>query len=352
MNDIAYVVKGNDPVLRGRVTDELVRELLGDDDRTLALEEFVLPPGRDGDDETRAELVAGAVNAATSPPFMTSRRVVVIHNAGALKADTAAPLVDYFEVPLETSVVVLVAGGDKLPTALSKKLQEIGAADRAPASEKTDKVLELELRDSGVALRDDAYDAIKSHLGEDAGRIAALVEVLGAAYGDGGTPLSAADVEPYLGGVGAVPSYGLTNAVETGDAAAALEVLHRLFNAPTTQNPTGMHPLQVLGVLTSYYRRLLRLDDPAVHSTEDAIAALGGRISQYPAKKALASARALGTDGIRQAFDLLYQADLDVKGARGIPQDVVLEVLVVRLARLTRASTRGGARTGSSGRRK
>jgi len=38
VNDIAYVVKGNDPVLRGRVTDELVRELLGDDDRTLALE--------------------------------------------------------------------------------------------------------------------------------------------------------------------------------------------------------------------------------------------------------------------------------------------------------------------------
>jgi len=132
VNDIAYVVKGNDPVLRGRVTDELVRELLGDDDRTLALEEFVLPPGRDGDDETRAELVAGAVNAATSPPFMTSRRVVVIHNAGALKADTAAPLVDYFEVPLETSVVVLVAGGDKLPTTRTTRSSRTSA--RTPAA--------------------------------------------------------------------------------------------------------------------------------------------------------------------------------------------------------------------------
>lgn len=352
MTDAAYVVKGNDPVLRGRATDELVRELLGDDDRTLALEEFVLPPGRDGDDEARAALVAGAVNAATSPPFMTSRRVVVIHNVGVLKAETAAPLVGYFDAPLETSVVVLVAGGEKVPTALSKKLQEIGAADRAPVSEKTDKVLDLELRDSGVALRDDAHAAITSHLGEDAGRIGALVEVLGAAYGDRGTPLSAADVEPYLGGVGAVPSYGLTNAIEGGDAAAALEVLHRLFNAPTTRDPNGMHPLQVLGMLTSYYRRILRLDDPAVRSTEDAIAALGGRVSQFPAKKALALARALGTDGIREAFDLLYQADVDVKGATGVPQEVVMEVLVVRLARLTRSSSRAGARTGSSGRRK
>jgi len=346
-----YVVKGNDPVLRGRVVDELVRELLGDDDRTLALEEFVLPVGRDGDDDTRAELIAGAVNAATSPPFMTSRRVVVVHNAGALKADTAAPLVQYFDAPLETSAVVLVAGGDKMPASLSKKLQEIGAVDRAPASEKTEKVLEHELRDAGITLRDDAQEAITSHLGEDAGRVTALLDVLAAAYGEDGAPLSAADVEPYLGGVGAVPSYGLTNAVEVGDAAAALEVLHRLFNAPTTRDPTGMHPLQVLGVLTSYYRRLLRLDDPEVRSTEDAIAALGGRVSQYPARKALASARALGTDGIRQAFDLLHQADLDVKGARGIPPEVVMEVLVVRLARLTRSSTRSGARTGSARRK-
>ena len=350
MTDVAYVVKGNDPVLRGRVVDEVVRELLGDDDRTLALEEFVLPAGRDGDDETRAELVAGAVNAVTSPPFMTSRRVVVVHNAGALKAETAAPLVGYFDAPLETSVVVLVAGSDKLPAALSKKLQEIGAVDRAPASEKTEKVLAQELREADVTLRDDARDAITSHLGEDAGRIGALVEVLAAAYGDN-AELSAADVEPYLGGVGAVPSYGLTNAIEVGDAAAALEVLHRLFNAPTTRDPTGMHPLQVLGVLTSYYRRILRLDDLAVRSTEDAIAALGGRVSQYPARKALATARALGTDGIRQAFDALHQADLDVKGARSIPAEVVMEVLVVRLARLTRSSKGTGARTGSSRRR-
>jgi hypothetical protein len=40
-----------------------------------------------------------------------------------------------------------------------------------------------------------------------------------------------------------------------------------------------------------------------------------------------------------------------VKGARGIPAEVVMEVLVVRLARLTRSSTRTGARTGSSRRR-
>ncbi len=63
-------------------------------------------------------------------------------------------------------------------------------------------------------------------------------------------------------------------------------------------------------------------------------------MKEYPARKALDGARALGVDGLRQAFDALHQADLDLKGARGIPPDAVMEVLVVRLARLTRASGR------------
>ena len=41
--------------------------------------------------------------------------------------------------------------------------------------------------------------------------------------------------------------------------------------------------------------------------------------------------------------DALFQADLDLKGARGIPEQAVMEVLVVRLARLS-ARTGGGRR--------
>ena len=104
-----------------------------------------------------------------------------------------------------------------------------------------------------------------------------------------------------------------------------------------------MHALQVMGLLTGYYRRILRLDDPALRTPADAVAALGGKVKEYPARKALDQARALGAGGLRQAFDALFQADLDLKGARGIPEQAVMEVLVVRLARLA-------ARTGGRGR--
>jgi DNA polymerase-3 subunit delta len=350
VSDVAYLVKGNDPLLRSSVVDALVNELLGDDDRSLALEEFTVP-GRasDTDDESAPggtearEAVVGAVlNAAASPPFMTARRIVVLRDAGALTAADADRLGGVLEEPLDSTVLVFVAGGGTLPAALVKKLKEVGARERAPDSEKTSDVLADAAASQQLRLRPDAVKLVSSHLGDDAGRVASLVDALHAAYGDDAT-LSVDDVAPYLGEAGAVPTYQLTNAIEAGDEAAALEVLHRLLTASSPQQPRPMHPLQVLGSLNGHYRRMLRLDDPEVHTPADAVAALGGRVKEYPARKALDGARALGVDGLRQAFDALHQADLDLKGARGIPPDAVVEVLVVRLARLTRASGRRAA---------
>ena len=142
------------------------------------------------------------------------------------------------------------------------------------------------------------------------------------------------------------PSYLLTNAIEAGDPAAALETLHRLLTTSSAQQPKPMHPLQIMGLLNGYYRRILRLDDPSLRSPADAVAALGGKVKEYPARKALDQARALGAGGIRQAFDALFQADLDLKGARGIPEQAVMEVLVVRLTRLAARSADAAAVAG------
>jgi DNA polymerase-3 subunit delta len=345
-----YLVKGTDPALRERVLDELVAELLGDDDPTLALEEITIP-GRAtvGDDpeapsgaEGRDAAVAAVLHAAGSPPFMTEHRVVVVRDVGALAAGDVDGIVRYLDDPLDTTILVFVAGGGTMPPALTKKLKGVKAEERAPESEKTDKVLIAAAHAAGVLLAPDAAQLISSHLGDDAGRVATLVDVLAAAF-PSGTSVTADAVRPYLGEAGAVPSYQLTNAIESGDAAAALETLHRLLTVSSPQQPKPMHPLQIMGLLNGYYRRILRLDDPSVRSAADAVVALGGKVKEYPARKALGQARALGSSGIRQAFDALFQADLDLKGARGIPEQAVMEVLVVRLARL---AARSGARRG------
>jgi DNA polymerase-3 subunit delta len=349
-----HLVKGADPMLRNRVVDELVAELLDGEDRSLALEDFTIPGRASGDDAPAAggaearELVIGqVVNAAASPPFMTAHRVVVVRDIGALTAGDAEPLVAFLADPLDSTLLVLVQGGGTIPPGLAKQLKAIKALERAPESEKTQDVLGAALRKAGLRLRPDAAKRVASHLGDDAGRVDALVAVLAEAHPHG-AQLSEADVTPYLGDVGAVPVYQLTNAIEAGDAAGALEVLHRLMTASSPQQPKPMHPLQIMGTLTNSYRRVLRCDDPSVRTADDAIAAIGGRISAFPARKAMEQARALGSDGIRQAFDHLAQADLDLKGARAIPEDAVMELLVVRLCRLASGSARrvpvGGGR--------
>jgi DNA polymerase III delta subunit len=183
-------------------------------------------------------------------------------------------------------------------------------------------------------------------VGSDAGLVPAIVDTLASAHGPGAT-LGVEDVTPYLGGQGTVPVWDLTNAIEKGDVAAALEVLQRMLTVTSPTQPATDHPLRIVGLLTSQYRKLLVLDDPAVPTAEDAAAALGGRTSPNAARFRLRQARALGTDGLRQAFDHLARADLDIKGERAIPEDLVVQLLVARLAGL---NARAGAGSSGSGR--
>jgi DNA polymerase III subunit delta len=348
---VAYLVSGDDPVLRGEALDQLVAELVGDDDRELTVEELTVPgraaPGEGESDapsgaEGREEVVAAALNAAQSPPFMTGGRVVVLHEAGNLGKDDAQPLIGYLADPMETTAFVVVAGGGRLPKGLADALKAAKAVAVGPATERTGEVLARHLDDADVELRPDAAKLVTAHLGEDAGRVPQLVGLLASAFGAGAT-LDIADVEPYLGDAGSVPGYLLTNAIEAGDMAGALGTLRRMLTATGPGQSRAMHPLQVLGMLHGYFRRLLRVDDPDVRNPRDAVAALGGRVKEYPARKALDAARSLQAGGLRQAYDYLFAADLDLKGARAIPEDAVMEVLVARLAAL---SSRAGGRAG------
>lgn len=336
-----FVVRGTDPVLRARALQELVDELIGADDRSLVVEDLTVPGRGDdgGGSEGREAVVAAAVVAAQSPPFMTAVRVVLLRDYEHLTADEVIPIVAYLSDPLDTTRLVFVAGGGgRVPKALADLLK--GATTVGPESERTLDVLQSALDASGLTLRGGAPKLVADHLGEDAGRVGALVEVLVGTFGSGAT-LEADDVAPYLGEAGSIPVYSLTNAIESGDAAAALGTLDRLLTVTSPRQPKPMHPLQVLGLLTARYRRLMLLDDPAIRTEADAHAALGGKGSSFPAKKALETVRTLGPDGLRRAVDLLHAADLDLKGASAVPPEAIVEVLVVRLANLGAPRSRG-----------
>ena len=167
------------------------------------------------------------------------------------------------------------------------------------------------------------------------GRLEGLLDTLASAYGEGST-VSVDDLEPFLGTAGALAPWDLTDAIDAGKTAKALGVLHRMLDGPDA------HPLRVMSVLHSHYRRMLQLEGSGVTSPEAAAEVLGLR-SAFPAKKALAESRRLGIGRIARAVQLLARADLDLRGATGLGGETVLEVLVARLSRL-------GPQAGSAGR--
>jgi DNA polymerase III subunit delta len=338
----AYLVAGDDPTLRAEAVRRLLPDLLGDDDPSLALEDFTLAgrPGEGdaGDEsaENRPPVLAAALSAASTPPFGTARRVIILREIGALGAADAEALARWLGDPLETTVLVLVAGGGRIAAAVTKAFKAAGGQEVRAAATQTGDALGSALHAAGLALTPAAARRVSEWFGDDAGRVLGLVDLLHSAFGEGAR-LDVDDVEPYLGTSGSVAPYLLTGAIDRGDTESALDVLARLRGS-------GFHPLQVMVVLHRHYQRILRLDDPAVGGEADAVAALGGKVKAYPASLALRQSRTLRSAGIRAAYEALAKADLDLRGASAAPEDATLEVLVARLARLSRGAGAGGAR--------
>ena len=321
-----HLLRGDDEALLGAAVVELVHRLVGDGDRTLVVTEF------DGEDyELRA-----LVDAAQTPPFLTERRVVVGRGVGRFNADELAPLVAYLGDPLPTTSLVLTGGGGRLPRSVTDAVKRAGGAvvdTDAPSGAKDRRAwLDDHIDASGLVLDNGARAALAAHLGEDVGRLASILDTLRATYG-AGARLGAAEVSPFLGAAGSVPPWDLTDAIDRGDFAAALGMLTRMVQAGER------HPLQVMAILHGHYARLLRLDGSGIRDEKAAAEALGVK-SSFQARKALDGVRRLGHDGIVRAVGLLAEADLDLRGRREWPGELVLEVLVGRLARLSAPARR------------
>ncbi len=320
-----HLITGDDESLVLSAVTELVHRLVGAEDRTLMVDDF------SGDDyELRA-----VVDAAQTMPFLTDKRVVVARDIGRFTADDVSPLVAYLNDPLPSTDLVMVAGGGRMVKSLTDAAKKAGGTttNTTPPTSKRDRSMWIEeqVAGAGMMLDSSALALIAGWMGEEPGRLSGVLETLQSTYGND-RKLSAGDVEPFLGDSGSVPPWDLTDAIDRGDTTAALSMLARMISS--------RHPLQVMATLHSHYVRLLKLDG-AEANTEQAVADVLGIKAGFPARKALDQYRRLSSGGVARAIDLLAQADLDLRGQRDLPEELVMEVLVARLSRLSPA---GGAR--------
>jgi DNA polymerase-3 subunit delta len=333
-----WLVDGSDATLVADGIRTLVDDLAGDIDRSLVVEEF------SGDEVD----LAAVADACRTPPFLADRRIVVVRDIGRWSTEEVAPLLAYLQSPLDTTALVLGAGDKRVAPKLLAAVKAHGHVSQTTVTGRDARTwVRDRLRASPLRLDAAAESRLEAHLGEDVSRLGAIIDVLVAVHGEGAR-LGADDLELYLGESGSVAPWDLTDAIDGGRTEVALTLLHRLLGAG------GRHPLVVLSILHRHVANMLRVDAPGIRSEAAAAAALGiakGR-STYPAKKALASVRRYGSNGVAEAVGLLAGAELDLKGAREWPDELVLDVLVARLCRLARSggSPRRSASSPTAGR--
>jgi DNA polymerase-3 subunit delta len=345
---VVFVVKGSDPALVDRGLEQLLAELTSpeatnpepkdatsaDLSAAVAIEEHRAPSSED-------EVMIGPVlDALFTPAFLADRRIVVLRDAERLDASQAAELASRIGEQFAPNVLVLAVVGKALPAVLAKAVKAHGREiDTSPGSSGKARTqwLSEQLQSAPVHLDPAARHLLEGHLGEDVSRLHALLDVLTAAYGEGGR-VSPAELEPFLGEEGGAPPWELTDALDDGDVATAVQAARRLLG------PGGRHPFQLLAMLHKHYGAMLRLDGSAITDPGEAASLLG--MSPYPARKVLAQGRRLGTDRIARAVSLVADADLDLRGVVDWPDGLVIEVLVARLAQLahTRLAVPPGAR--------
>lgn len=329
--------QGSDEILLAEAVRTAIHEALGDESVDLALEEleeshYFEDPGWS---------ISPLVDAAQTPPFLTGRRVVVGRELSRFsKQESVAPLLRYLDDPLPTTALILVwnkgpQNNAKTATVPKKLVEAINAAGGSiqklatPTGRNVGKWLDEQLKASQISIDGPGRKYLGDHLGENANRLGGIITALTGRYGPG-AKLGVADIEPFIGDQGSVPPWELTDAMASGNIADALDKLRRMTNAGER------HPLATLATLTTHYTRMVRLDGARVADEKGAAALLGMKGSTYPAKKALTQSRRMGTDRLRDSLELLAQADLDLRGGSAAPADATMEILVARLARLSR----------------
>ena len=332
------LVSGDDPVLVAEAVARIVKEELGTDDRSLALEQLDESSFRDPDGGWR---LAPLVDAAQTQPLLTSRRVVVgRHLARFARSGECDELVRLLETLPATTRLVLVwergvdpiMGGrlPAVPKALAAAVKAAGGAslDVTPPRRRSDahKWLQNQLERSGLHFEPAAVAAVDELVGADHSNVVGLLRTLEGALG-AGARVTADDVAVYGTDPGSVVPWELDDAIDRGDIAGSLRVLHRLL--------PSRHPLQLLAALGGRYQRMLRLDGAGAADERQAAEILGMKGSTFPARKILGQTRRLGSERVARAIRLLADADLALRGTVDWPDELVLEVLVARLAALS-----------------
>jgi len=312
------VLSGDDPYLKREVIQGIVRLALDGDDDPSSVRRF----------EGSQAGLADVLDELRTLPFFTKRRIVVIDEADPFITKYRKELETYVDHSSSSGVLILSVKSWPSNTKLAKIVEKSGIEISCSSPKEGD------LANWLVAL---ARDRCQCALSPDGARL--LVELVGAEPG-----LLASEVEKlsvYVGTAARITREDVAKMVEAG----RIETIWKALDAATTGQgaqaltyldgllASGEYPIRALaGMSTS----LLKLHHAgklraARLGLEDACKRAG--IPPFAVSNVQKQHAHLGPARVDQIPESLVRADMDLKGGSVLDPRIVLEMLLLKMAR-------------------
>jgi DNA polymerase-3 subunit delta len=313
-----FAVSGDDAYLRDESIKAIARAALGGDGDDLAVSRFP------GDHSSLADVL----DEVRTLPFLARCRVAIVEGADPFVTAHRKELEAYAEKPSTSGVLVLSVKSWPGNTKLAKLVEKVGLAIECKTPDERELpawLIQIAKGRFKVKLDDDAAHLLVELVGPEVGLLASEVEKLYVYVGDRGV-IARSDVAKMVG-AGRVESIWRTvEAATTGQAAEALADLDHLLSS-------GEAPVRLLAgmsfsLLKVHHAGQLRRARVELREACQKAGIFAGGVEKVRQQHAH-----LGPSRVDQLPGLLLQADLDIKGDSMLPPRVILERLMVQLAR-------------------
>ncbi len=303
------ILTGDCDYLIGRALSAVQTHMIPTGDRDLNL--TIL------DGTTTASVTADKIlTLCRTPPLFAKRRLIVVQDPPSA---VLAELLKYLSTPCKTTTLCLVApslDGRTKFAAAAKAAGVVVTLDQ-PKENELPGVLTDEAARLKIPIHPTAIPALIAAQGTD---LAILIDglVRCGLFVPIGHPVTADTVNKVVASARVDSVFAITDALSTGNRAAALAVLENLIANRT-------EPIAILALITAHVRKVWQA---AAYETAQA-ATQGLGVHPFYAGKLWTAAKALGPDRIEKLHTGCYRADQAIKGGRTVIPRMILEELIL-----------------------
>jgi DNA polymerase III subunit delta len=325
-----YVLFGSETYLRDKAAAEITRHsFAGGDLRDFNLDEFSL---------NSKESLEDAIAAAQQLPMMSARRVVKITdlrvtasaNRDTLKEECEELLGRYLADPSPSTVLIFSADELNGNRKITKLLLKHSVNIRFERLDEGELIgwISRQFDEQGYKVDNLALRRLAELVGADLRRL--INEIAKLCAGSLPSKIVTFDlVDSLVPDRNEIENFALTDAIVSGQGRHALRVLKKILN-------DGAEPVQLLGLLSYNFRRLLMAREMMNHGKDRREVAGVLKMRYREQEKFLAAARRSDRKQLLKVFDRLAETDLAIKTSLGGGGDqgtrMQLEVLVCEMA--------------------